>query len=145
MNINYVGKMVLARVIAVAAISAQAADGPRAADAKPAVEVTDAGQDCDKWAGKDDAKKAICGSAAALAKTRQGVPDSPALTVLGLKPALVARPKTPEDLAVSFLNAVDADGKQQQGYAVDFLPYPMFAGRRHCDVVVACAQARRCQ
>ena len=71
----------------------------------------------------------LCAQSANLVKTKQGVPDSPAFAILGLKPETVVRPKTPEDLAVSFLNAIDAAGHGQQGFAVDFIPYLVFAGK----------------
>jgi hypothetical protein len=56
------------------------------------------------------------------------VPDSPALTLLGLSAEKVARPGTPRDLATTALNGVDRRGHLQSGLAVDFAPLFLFGG-----------------
>ena len=56
------------------------------------------------------------------------VPDSPALTLLGLSAEKVARPGTPRDLATTALNGVDRRGNLQSGLAVDFAPLFLFGG-----------------
>ena len=55
-------------------------------------------------------------------------PDSPAFTALGVTPQTVARPSTPVTFAASLLNAVDDQGKLQNGVALDFTPYLVFRG-----------------
>jgi hypothetical protein len=49
-------------------------------------------------------------------------PESPAFTLLGLTPQTVARPSTPNALAVASLSSVDRFGNFQAGIAVDFQP-----------------------
>lgn len=56
------------------------------------------------------------------------LPDSPALTLLGLSAEKVARPGTPRDLATTALNGVDRRGNLQSGLAVDFAPLFLFGG-----------------
>ena len=56
------------------------------------------------------------------------VPDSPALTILGLSPEKVARPGSPRELATTALNGIDRRGNPQSGLAVDFAPLFLFGG-----------------
>jgi hypothetical protein len=58
------------------------------------------------------------------------VPDSPAFTALGVTPQTVSRPAAPMTFATSLLNAVDDQGKLQNGLAVDFTPYLVFHGHK---------------
>jgi len=57
-------------------------------------------------------------------------PDSPAFTALGVTPQTVARPSAPVTFAASLLNAVDDQGKLQNGLAIDFTPYLVFHGAK---------------
>ncbi len=56
------------------------------------------------------------------------VPESPAFTALGVAPQTVSRPAAPSTFATSLLNAVDDQGKLQNGLAIDFTPYLVFQG-----------------
>lgn len=57
------------------------------------------------------------------------VPDSPALTVLGLTTQSITQPATPRALATSLLNGVDQNGNFETGVAVDTAPYLLFHGQ----------------
>ncbi|HYR28245.1 MAG TPA: hypothetical protein VEU30_07240 [Thermoanaerobaculia bacterium] len=57
-------------------------------------------------------------------------PDSPAFTALGVTPQTVSRPSAPVTFAASLLNAVDDQGKLQNGLAIDFTPYLVFHGTK---------------
>ena len=54
------------------------------------------------------------------------VPESPALSFLGLSPGKVTRPTTPSDLAASLLNGVDSTGRMQSGVAVGATLWSIF-------------------
>ena len=54
------------------------------------------------------------------------VPESPALSFLGLSPGKVTRPTTPKDLAASLLNGVDSTGRMQSGIAVGVTLWSIF-------------------
>ena len=54
------------------------------------------------------------------------VPESPALSFLGLSPGKVTRPTTPKDLAASLLNGVDSTGRMQSGVAVGATLWSIF-------------------
>lgn len=58
------------------------------------------------------------------------VPESPALTVLGLTPSTVTRPASPRSLASSLLNGVDKNGNLQTGVAIDTVPYMLLYGNQ---------------
>src|SRR5438046_2066040 len=58
------------------------------------------------------------------------VPESPAFTALGVAPQTVSRPAAPTTFATSLLNAVDDQGKLQNGLAIDFTPYLVFQGHK---------------
>ena len=54
------------------------------------------------------------------------VPESPALSFLGLSPGKVTRPTTPKDLAASLLNGVDSTGRMQSGVAIGATLWSIF-------------------
>ena len=54
------------------------------------------------------------------------VPESPALSFLGLSPGKVTRPTTPRDLAASLLNGVDSTGRMQSGVAIGATLWSIF-------------------
>jgi hypothetical protein len=58
------------------------------------------------------------------------VPDSPALTALGLTTEGVARPLTPRALAMNILNGADPSGNLQTGVAIDSNLFLLAAGNR---------------
>jgi hypothetical protein len=51
------------------------------------------------------------------------VPEIPAASFLGVTPATVTRPSAPKDVLASLLNGVDANGRVQQGLAIEGSPY----------------------
>jgi hypothetical protein len=59
-----------------------------------------------------------------------GVPDSPAFTFLNVTPQTISRPTTPRDFATTLLNGVDENGNFQNGIAMDFSPYLIWANSR---------------
>jgi len=73
------------------------------------------------------ASQAIDGPRAADTVVDISVPDSPALTVLGVTPNQVIHPTTTSDFAVGLINAVKR-GTVEQGFAVDTSPYMLFSG-----------------
>lgn len=73
------------------------------------------------------ASHAIDGPRAADTVVDISVPDSPAVTVLGVTPNQVIHPTTTSDFAVGLINAVKS-GKVEQGFAVDTSPYMLFSG-----------------
>jgi hypothetical protein len=82
-----------------------------------------AGKDFD-----DVARNGLCADLARVANGKDNVPVSPAFSVLNVTPDTVIRPRTPNDFATSVLNSVDPNGNFQQGLAMDFNPYMLFAG-----------------
>lgn len=58
------------------------------------------------------------------------IPESPALTVLGLSATEVTRPSTLQELATSLQNGFDRRGNFQSGVAVDFSPYLLAYGNQ---------------
>ena len=78
----------------------------------------------------DGAKSSLCEDLARIANGSNIVPVSPAFTVLNVTPNKVIRPRTPNDFATSVLNNVDPNGNFQQGLALDFNPYLLWAGDR---------------
>ena len=82
-------------------------------------------------ANPDDAAKTnLCTDLARVSSGKDNVPVSPAFTVLNVTPDTVIRPRTPNDFATSLLNNVDPNGNFQQGLALDFNPYLLWAGDR---------------
>jgi hypothetical protein len=73
-------------------------------------------------------KSVATGKPVKLVSLDLAVPDSPALTILGLSPEKVARPGSPRELATTALNGVDRRGNPQSGLAVDFAPLFLFGG-----------------
>lgn len=57
------------------------------------------------------------------------IPDSPALTALGLGPNLVERPGSPREFAASMLHGIDTNGNVQTGISIDAAPYLWYRGR----------------
>ncbi len=76
------------------------------------------------------AKSILCDDLARIANGRDNVPVSPAFTILNATPDTVIRPRTPNDFAASLLNNVDPKGNFQEGLALDFNPYMLWAGDR---------------
>lgn len=56
------------------------------------------------------------------------VPESPAFTFLSTSPAEIARPSSPREFAAALANGVDAQGRVQQGFALEFSPFPVVPG-----------------
>ncbi len=54
-------------------------------------------------------------------------PTSPAFTILGVAPASVERPNTPQDLAVSLLNKTENFSTLPSDYALEFAPFWLFS------------------
>jgi hypothetical protein len=79
-------------------------------------------------AGGQAPRKPVPSAPVKLITLDLAVPDSPALTILGLSPETVVRPGSPRDLATTVLNGVDRRGNLQSGLAVDFAPLFLFAG-----------------
>jgi hypothetical protein len=50
------------------------------------------------------------------------VPESPAFSFLDVSPAKVTRPTTPRDLISSIVDAIDAEGRVRQGFALEVQP-----------------------
>ncbi|HTA74500.1 MAG TPA: hypothetical protein VK733_09520 [Gemmatimonadaceae bacterium] len=55
--------------------------------------------------------------------TTYAIPEIPAASFLGVTPATIGRPSAPKDVLTSLLNGVDANGRVQQGLAIEGSPY----------------------
>lgn len=56
------------------------------------------------------------------------VPESPAFSFLSTSPAEISRPSSPREFAAALLSGVDAQGRAQQGFALEFSPFPVVPG-----------------
>ena len=54
------------------------------------------------------------------------LPESLAFSALNVDSNAVVRPKSPQVLATTLLNGIDAEGNFQTGFAVDLVPYILF-------------------
>jgi hypothetical protein len=78
-------------------------------------------------AAKPDVVNAAVISSAQEILPKYVVPESPAFTFLSVTPAKVTRPATAKDLAAAITNAIDGEGRLQQGLAFE-LPYTRLVG-----------------
>lgn len=74
-----------------------------------------------------DKKKEVVEKLKNLSDADLSVPDSPAMTVLGLTGSDIQRPSTPRELAAALVHGVDRRGHPSNGLSIDFLPVPLFA------------------
>lgn len=56
------------------------------------------------------------------------VPETPAFAVLGITPATITKPGSPQEFGTALLNGIDENGNLQSGLAIDFTPFLLFAG-----------------
>ena len=56
------------------------------------------------------------------------VPESPAFAFLSTSPAEITRPSSPREFAAAVASGVDAQGRVQQGFAIEFSPFPVVPG-----------------
>ena len=53
------------------------------------------------------------------------LPEAPAFTILDVTPAEILRPTTARALATAIVNAINPEGKVQQGFALDVAPWSL--------------------
>lgn len=58
------------------------------------------------------------------------VPESPALTALGLGPNMVERPSSPREFSASLLHGLDTNGDVQTGISFDVAPFLWYLGEQ---------------